>query len=97
MVPVGGPGCWLFGPAWDTVPRTWAATAKPGAAAVGCDVSEDGLLHVAALLHLISRYVGVEVVLVAWLLWALLTRDVGPLGGEARILPTLPAALQEVL
>ena len=62
----------------------------------GRDVAEDGLLHFAALLHLISRWVGDEVVLVARLLWALLTRDVGPLRGESRK-PLFPrAALLEV-
>ena len=96
VVPFGGPRCCLLGPAWDTVPHTWAATAKPGLAAVGCDVAEDGLIHVAVLLHLISHWAGDEVVLVAWLLWALLTRDVGPLGGESRTPPSQHAALLEV-
>lgn len=69
---------------------------QPGAEAVGCDVAEDGLLHLAALLHLISRWSGDEVVLVAMLLWSLLTRDVGPLGGESRTPPSQRAALLEV-
>ena len=77
VVPVGGPGCWLLGPAWDTVPSTGGATAKPGAAVVGCDVAEFGLLHSAALLHLISRWAGEEGVLVARMLWSLLDQGRG--------------------
>ena len=40
---------------------------------MGCDVQEDGMLNGEALLHLISLWVGDEGVLVARLVWAVLT------------------------
>ena len=42
VVPAGGPGCWLFGPVWDTALGNWGATVKPGAAAApGASIAEE--------------------------------------------------------
>ena len=96
VVPVGGPGCWLLGPAWDTVLGIWGAAVKAGAAAVGWDVQEDILLPAEALLHLVNLWAGDEGVLVARLVWAVLTTKAVVLGGVARTPPSPWAALLEV-
>lgn len=67
-----------------------------GPKGVGCDVEEDGLLHGAARLRL-KRWAGDELVLVARLLWAVLTSEVGPLGRETGTPPLPQAALLAVL
>ena len=85
-----------MGPAWDTAPgRCWAAV-KPGAAAVGWDVQEDGLLHGEALLHLISLWAGDAGVLVARLVWAVLTTMAVLLEGESRTPPSPRVDVLEV-
>ena len=68
-----------------------------GPQGVGSDVEEDGLFHGAALLRLIKGWATDEGVLVARLLWAVLTSEAGPVGREARTPPPPPAAFLAVL
>ena len=60
------------------------------------DVQEDGLLHGEAFLHLVILWAGDEGILVARLVWAMLSTKALLLGGKARTTPSPRTALLEV-